>query len=105
MLQVGSYREMLLRARVNDAIRSLLLAGASGRALDHIGITYYRAPRLIVTAATLTTPAVYEDDETYRQRLAIAPERGGRLQGRSVPMCSGAQRLWRRARCRGLFGG
>lgn len=63
VLQVGSYREVLLRARVNDAIRQLSLAGAAGRALDHIGATYYRTPR-----------REGEDDETYRQRLAIAPE-------------------------------
>ena len=63
VLQVGSYRETLLRARVNDAIRSLTLAGALGAALDHIGITYYRTVR-----------RTDEDDETYRQRLALAPE-------------------------------
>ncbi|MCO4053400.1 MAG: hypothetical protein HEQ16_04995 [Bosea sp.] len=63
ILEVGSYREMILRARVNDALRSLTLAGAAGRALDHVGATYYRTPRL-----------AGEDDETYRQRLAIAPE-------------------------------
>lgn len=63
VLEVGSYREMLLRSRVNDALRSLTLAGALGRALDHIGVTYYRTIR-----------RDGEDDETYRQRLALAPE-------------------------------
>jgi phage-related baseplate assembly protein len=63
VLEVGSTRELLLRARVNDALRSLTLAGAFGRKLDHIGVTYYRTPR-----------RTGEDNETYRQRLAIAPE-------------------------------
>lgn len=63
VLEVGSYREMILRARVNDALRSLTLAGATGAALDHIGVTYYRTPRL-----------TDEQDEAYRQRLALAPE-------------------------------
>jgi len=63
ILEVGAYREMLLRGRVNDAIRSLTLAGAFGPALDHIGATYYRTIR-----------RDGEDDETYRQRLALAPE-------------------------------
>lgn len=73
-LQVGAYREMLLRGFVNDKVRSLTLAGAQRAALDHIGITYYRTPRRISIPATDTDPAVMEDDETYRQRLSIAPE-------------------------------
>lgn len=63
ILQTGSYRETVVRARVNAAARNLTLAGALGRALDHIGATYYRTPRLDG-----------EGDETYRRRLAIAPE-------------------------------
>ena len=74
ILQASAYRETLLRARVNDALRSLTLAGAQGRALDHIGVTYYRTPRLVTTPATATTPATMEGDELYRQRLALAPE-------------------------------
>jgi phage-related baseplate assembly protein len=73
-LQVGSNRELLLRGHVNDRIRALTLAGALGRALDHIGVTYYRTPRRVITPATESVAAVMEDDETYRQRLAIAPE-------------------------------
>lgn len=73
-LQVGAYREMLLRGFVNDKVRNLTLAGALRGALDHIGITYYRTPRRVTTPATETEPAVMEDDETYRQRLSIAPE-------------------------------
>lgn len=63
ILETGAAREVLLRQRINDAMRSLTLAGAGGAALDHIGITYYRTPRRF-----------QEDDETYRQRLALAPE-------------------------------
>lgn len=73
-LEVGAYQELLLRAEVNDRVRSLTLAGASGRALDHIGATYYRTERRLVSAATDREPAIYEDDETYRRRLALAPE-------------------------------
>ncbi|BCB18059.1 baseplate J/gp47 family protein [Bosea sp. ANAM02] len=74
VLEVGSYRETLLRGRINDRIRALTLAGALGRALDHIGVTYYRTPRREIVPAVGATPAVMEDDETYRQRLALAPE-------------------------------
>jgi phage-related baseplate assembly protein len=74
ILEVGAYRELLLRSRINDALRNLTLAGARRQALDHIGVTYYRTPRRVIVAATEGTPAVTEDDETYRQRLALAPE-------------------------------
>lgn len=74
VLQVGSYREMILRARINDALRSLTLAGARGAALDHIGATYYRTTRRLTETSGDGIGPVYEDDETYRQRLALAPE-------------------------------
>lgn len=74
VLEVGSYRETLLRGRINDRVRALTLAGALDRALDHIGVTYYRTPRREIVPAIGATPAVMEDDETYRQRLALAPE-------------------------------
>lgn len=74
ILEVGAYRETLLRARVNDAVRGLTLAGATGAALDHIGVTYYRAPRLVLSPASGSTPAVMEGDEVYRQRVALTPE-------------------------------
>ena len=63
ILQIGAYRETLLRARVNDRARDLTLVGARGRALDHIASTYLRTAR-----------RAGEDDETYRQRAALAPE-------------------------------
>lgn len=74
VLEVGAYRETVLGARINDRIRQLSLAGALGARLDHIGMTYYRTARLVVTPAAEGQPAVMEDDESYRQRLALAPE-------------------------------
>lgn len=74
VLQVGAWREKLLRGHVNDRIRALTLSGALDRALDHIGATYYRTERRVITPAQDGAPAVREDDETYRQRLAVAPE-------------------------------
>lgn len=64
VMEVFAYREMILRSLVNDKARSLTLSGASGRALDHIGMTYYRR----------TVRLEGEDDETFRARIAIAPE-------------------------------
>lgn len=40
LLEVTSFREMLLRARINDAARASLLAYATGDALDHLAAFY-----------------------------------------------------------------
>ena len=75
VIETGVWRETVLRARINDAIRDLSLAGARGRALDHIMMTYYRGlTRRVITPAANGAPAVLEDDETARQRTALAPE-------------------------------
>lgn len=78
LLEEAAFRELILRARYNDEARALLLAFAKGSNLDHIGVTYYGAARLIVTPEnTYTvppTPAVMEEDSDYRYRLSLAPE-------------------------------
>ena len=78
LLEVSAYRELQLRARYNDEARALLLAYATQGDLDHIGATYYQAPRLTVTEANFsTTPitaAVMESDNDYRYRLSLKPE-------------------------------
>lgn len=40
ILQVAAYRELLLRQRVNDAGRSVMLAYAKGRDLDHLAALF-----------------------------------------------------------------
>lgn len=78
LLEVVAYRETLLRARLNDEARALLLSYSTGADLDHIGATYYQALRLVVTPADpLAIPPVLEvleSDDDYRQRLALKPE-------------------------------
>lgn len=78
LLEVVAYRETLLRARLNDEARALLLAYSTGADLDHIGATYYQEPRLVVTPADPLAlppvPEVLESDDDYRQRLALKPE-------------------------------
>jgi len=76
-LRVSAWRELLLRQRVNEACRALLLPFAQGADLDHIGTTYHRTPRLLVSpgnsAATPPVPAVWESDEDYLYRCTLAP--------------------------------
>jgi len=46
MIEADAYDEMLLRARINDAIEQQLLAYATGANLDHIAATRYAESRL-----------------------------------------------------------
>lgn len=77
VLAVGAYRETLIRQRINDAARQTLLAFATGDNLDHLGALKGVA-RLVVEEAdpdaNPPTAAVYESDDDYRRRIALAPE-------------------------------
>lgn len=86
LLQIFSYRELLLRQRVNDTARALSVAYAVKSDLDHIGVTYYQTQRLVITPANSETgaEAVMETDTDYRTRMLLAPE------GYSVAGPSGA---------------
>jgi phage-related baseplate assembly protein len=73
IFEVCAYRETLLRARVNDAARALLLAYAKGTDLDHLG-AFFGVERLVVTPAVGSTAAVIEEDAAFRRRIQLAPE-------------------------------
>lgn len=73
ILEVAAYRELLLRARVNNAARAVMLAFSQKEDLEHLGV-YYGVERQVVQEATPTTPEVLEADERFRQRIQIAPE-------------------------------
>lgn len=81
LLQADTYHEQYIRQRINEAALSTMPAYAKGSDLDHIGARkIYDTPRLIITPATDTTPAVMESDEAYRRRLLLSVEgkaRGG----------------------------
>jgi phage-related baseplate assembly protein len=64
--EAASYRELLLRARINDAIRANLLAFARGSDLEHLA-AFYDATRM-----------PDEGDERFRLRTQLA------IQGRST---------------------
>lgn len=75
VLQVGAYREMLFRQRVNDAARSVMVAYAAGANLDQLG-AIMGVTRFLLTEAdpVAGTPAVYESDDDFRRRIVLAPE-------------------------------
>ena len=75
LLEVCAYRETIIRARVNDAGRAVMLAYATGGDLDHLA-AFFGVVRLLVTPAdpTATPPvsAVYETDARLRIRTQLA---------------------------------
>lgn len=77
LLQENAYREVLLRQRVNDAAKAVMLAHATGEDLDQLGANF-NTPRLVIAPADESvippTPAVIEADEDYRLRLQDAFE-------------------------------
>jgi phage-related baseplate assembly protein len=75
LLQVGAYREYLLRGRVNDAVRAVMPAFAVGADLDHIA-AILGVSRLEISPANTEEgiPAVMESDDAFRRRMVLAPE-------------------------------
>lgn len=71
--EVSMDREVMLRARINDAGKALMLATAWGSNLDHIAATYYGISRLEI-AAGVDGQVIMERDDDFRARIALAPE-------------------------------
>lgn len=66
LLELFAYREMLLRARVNDAAHACMLAYASGSALEHLAA--------LISVTRLTSGNIEETDERLRLRAQMALE-------------------------------
>lgn len=66
LLELAAYREMLLRARVNDAAHACMLAYASGSALEHLAA--------LISVTRLVSDGVEEADERLRLRAQMALE-------------------------------
>lgn len=75
MLQVAAYEQLLQRQDFNERLVGRLVAFATGATLDHIGASIGVA-RLVVTPPNAVTgaAALYEDDDSYRQRIVLGPE-------------------------------
>lgn len=77
VMEVCAYREMLLRQRVNEAIKGVTLAYAEGADLDQIAANY-NVQRLVITPADPDTvppaPAVMESDDDLRRRVQLSFE-------------------------------
>lgn len=77
ILEVAAYRETLLRQRVNEAARAVMLAYADGADLDNIAANF-SIERLVIDEgnpdAIPPVPPTYESDKDLRRRVQLAPE-------------------------------
>lgn len=77
LLEVGAYRKLLNRARVNDAAKALLLAYAQGADLDQLAANV-RLRRLVIQAANPAavpaTQQLLEEDDALRERIQLVYE-------------------------------
>jgi len=74
-LQESAYRELLLRQRINEAARAVMLAYAEGEDLEHIA-ALFGVQRLVIKPADpiAGTPAEMENDTDLRLRVQLAPQ-------------------------------
>lgn len=75
ILEICAYDELLLRQRVNDGARAVLLAFARGGDLDHIA-ALFGVTRLVLVPANPATgaAAIMEADDDLRGRVLLAPD-------------------------------
>ncbi|GAA3911805.1 baseplate assembly protein [Gibbsiella dentisursi] len=77
LLEENAYREMVLRQRINEAARAVMLAFATGNDLDQIAANYGITRLTITPADDTTTPptaAVMESDDNLRTRVQSSME-------------------------------
>jgi phage-related baseplate assembly protein len=75
LLEVAAYREMLIRQRVNDAAKAVMLAYAQRGDLDQLG-ALLGVERLILDPGNPDAgiPPTMESDEDFRRRIQLSPE-------------------------------
>lgn len=75
VLQIAAYREMLLRQRVNDGAKAVMLPYARGTDLDNLG-AFYNVERLTLDPGDPSRgiPKIMEGDDDYLRRIRLSPE-------------------------------
>lgn len=77
LAECAAYRELLVRQRVNESAKAVMLAYATGADLDQLGANV-GVERLVIKPADETTvpptPAVMESDTDFRARIQLSPE-------------------------------
>lgn len=86
LLQESTYREILLRQRINEAAQAVMVAYSMGNDLEQLAANCNVKRLTVVPADNDAVPpvaAVMEDDEALRQRIPAAFE-GLSVAGRSL---------------------
>lgn len=75
LLEENAYRELLLRQRVNEAARAVMVAYSTGSDLDHLAVNFAVMRQVIMPEDDSTTPpvpAIMESDADLRMRIRQA---------------------------------
>ena len=88
LLQVCAYREFMLRQRINDASRSIMLAYATGANLDHLASLFGIARQVTQIEIDGEQVNQYEDDNRLRHRVQLS------LEGHSTAGSKGSYVFW-----------
>jgi phage-related baseplate assembly protein len=77
ILEIAAYRELILRQRVNNASRAVMVASAAGTDLDNLA-ALFKVTRHTITPADLEAippiNAVLESDDNLRNRIPLSLE-------------------------------
>jgi len=75
IIEVAAYREVLIRQRVNDAAKAVMLAYAQGGDLDHLG-ALLGVERLTLDPGNPDAgiQPTMESDKDFRRRIQLSPE-------------------------------
>ncbi len=91
VFEVAAYRELLLRQRINDAAKGVMLAYAQGNDLEHLA-AFFGVERMELEPGDEGTyppiPPTYETDVRLRQRTQLA------LEGFSTAGSTGSYVYW-----------
>ena len=77
ILEVAAYRELIVRQRVNDGARAVMLATANGADLENLGALFGVDRKTLDPGNAQALPPVpptYETDEALRYRIQLALE-------------------------------
>ncbi len=77
LLEACAYRELMVRARVNDAARAVMLPFAAAADLEHLGALFNVARLVVQPADPSTSPPtsqILESDADLRARIQLALE-------------------------------